>query len=968
MNIKSNHPGTARFARYGYALVGFLMVCFWQTSPVGAQASVAIADSSTPVTLTTNSTGSASTYVLNADASVSVLQNAGLVAGGGCGPLLSGGVSVSQSAIVFDPSSSRLYAVIEADSSTGSGLGTMVTYASFAANGTCTAGPAVQVSTVGFSPVQIAVDSSQEIVYVLQATQGGSPDTLYVLSLPLFTTYNLLNPPPQVYLDYSATYGPLTLDSTTHRLYINDFGTSTNLPPGLNPSPGFFVYDPTNSLTVTNNLQHVFGYATSPTATVPLSAQALLVNSNSGDLILVNQNISISSGAGPTFQTTPFTILHTTAAGFSFFSNTLTGPPGISPSVYIQPGASGITVLGPASNASILGFSATGGADIDTAHGIIYRYAYDVTSSNSYSASLVQSTGALISYNLSTQKDTQLTNTAVPFANVYPQPNIVPWDQLTFDPQSDNVVLAAPGAVGVSSSLACSTVSVQQVLGGGTTYSTVGTPAVNFSSGYAYDIQTVYPNTALYYVAPPTSCVSSTLILSPSSLPPATAGQPYGPVAFSASGGTSQTGLAFGASGLPQGMAMSTSGSLGGAPTTIGPYEVTVTATDTEGDQGSEILPLQINCPTITVGPTPLPAAVQGVFYNVVFTSSGGIGGITFNAFGPFPSGISFNGTGLSGTPTVTGSFSVGIQATDANGCKSVNTIQNLNVAAPQFSMSPVSVHGAPNCPAPGPGFPTGLVPTVIINGVSYYQVNVNLFNSGNVAANANLTSAILWKIQDANPSAPGVGIFPIIFNNPGTILEPGGCVSLTFYYPTVAFTSVSVPGGFTEANVPQPLFMSGTFSALTSIGALNGTWSLTDRKVYLSSTLCCTGGSGGFLAQSSIPIQIPAVARRWAGIHKRSAASCKSYSTEFRTGGSHESKTHHAVLVGSRGGGFAGAAGERRHAQCHANDAGHHRSAGHDLGPVFRDHHQPDHRDGHDLSEQRPSEHILTTHECDGG
>ncbi len=329
MNIKTNHPGTARFARYGYALVGFLMVCFWQASPMRAQAPIAIADSSTPVVLTTNNTGSASTYVLNADASVSVLQNTGLVAGGGCGPLLSGGVSVSQSAIVFDPSSSRLYAVIEADSSTGSGLGTFLAYATFASNGSCTRGPSIQLSNAGFSPVQIAVDSTKDNLYVLQGTQGISPDTLYILSISAFSTYGSLNPAPQVFLDYSATYGPLVIDSTTNRLYINDFGMSTNLPPGLNPSPGFFVYDPNNSSTVTNNLQHVFGYATSPTTTVPLSAQVLLVNS--GDLILVNQNTSISSGAGPTFQTTPFTILHTTAPGFSFFSNTLTGPPALLP-------------------------------------------------------------------------------------------------------------------------------------------------------------------------------------------------------------------------------------------------------------------------------------------------------------------------------------------------------------------------------------------------------------------------------------------------------------------------------------------------------------------------------------------------------------------------------------------------------------------------------------------------------------
>ena len=848
------HKELAKLARRTLALMSLLACGFYHAPVALAQVPVAITDSSTPLAFTTNNTGSASTYVLNTDASVSVLQNSGLVAGAGCGPLLSGGVTVTQAALDFEPSRSTLYAVIEADSSTGPSLGTMVTYASFAANGTCTAGPAVQISTVGFSPVQIAVDSSQEILYVLQATQGGSLDTLYVMSLPLFTTYNLPTSPPQVYLDYAATYGPLTLDSTTHRLYINDFGTSTNLPPGLNPSPGFFVYDPTNSSTVTNNLQHVFGYATSPTATVPLSAQALLVNSNSGDLIIVNQNTSISSGAGPTFQTTPFTILHTTAPGFSFFSNTLTGPFGISPSVYIQPGTSGIEVLGPASTAAILDYSATGGADIDAAHGIIYRYAYDVTSSNSFSASLVQSTGALISFNLSTLKDTLLTSNGLPYANVYPQPDVVAWDRLTFDAPSDSVVLSASGALGVSSSLGCSTISVSQILGGGTTYSNVGIPAVNFSSGYVYDTQAIYPNTTLYYVAPPSTCVSSTLTLNPMSLPNGIAGQPYGPVIFTATGGSSLAGLTFSATGLPQGMTISSGGSLGNAPTTTGPYEVTVTATDTEGDQGSEILPLQINCPTITVGPNPLPGALQGVFYNVVFTSSGGVGGITFNAFGPFPSGITFNGTGLSGTPTAaTGSFPVGIQATDANGCTSVNTIQTLTVAAPKFTMAPVSNTGSPSCQQPGPGFPYGVVPTVTINNVSYYQVQLNLYNAGNIAANAELIFATLGGIPAFNPSAQGVPVLPIIFNNPGTLLAPGGCVSLSLYFPTSLFPSVSGSSGYT-LDVAQILVLQGVFSAPTGGNSTySGNWTLPDRRVKLSSN-CCTGGSGGIGGTSGNP------------------------------------------------------------------------------------------------------------------
>lgn len=846
MNIEINQRIVARTIQLSGALFGLLLSCCWQISPVWGQVPVAIPDTSVPVAFTNSETGSASTYVLNADSSVSILQSSQLVSGAGCGPLLGAGIVVSNAAVTFDASSGRLWAVMEADSTTGAGRGTLVTYATFASNGACTIVPAVQLPSFTFAPLEIAVDSSQGNLYVVQENQGGSLDVLYVLNIAAFSTYNTTtNLVPQVNLDYSAVYGPIVLDSSTHRVYIDDFGDATNFPPGLNPSPGFFVYDPNNSATPSNNIQHVFGYAPTPTTTVNFSAQALLVRS--GDLILVNQNTSISRGAGATFQTAPFTILHTTAAGFSFFANTLPGPAGPSPSVYIQPGTSGITLVNPASGAAILDFSATGGADIDATQGIIYRYAYDVTSANSFTASLVQSSGALISYNLNTQKDTQLTTVGLPYANVYPSPNVAEWGQLRFNPVGDSVVLSSPGAVGVSNSLGCTTVTVQQVLGGGTSFSTIGTPALNLSSGYVYDTQTAFPNTTLYYVAPPATCGSATLSLSPSALPNGIAGQPYPPVAFSATGGASLTGLTFAAAGLPQGMGISGSVNLGGTPTTIGPYEVTITATDTEGDQGSEIVPLRINCPTITVGPTPLPGAVIGVFYNVAFTSSGGVGSITFDAFGPFPGGLTFSGASLSGIPTAPGTFQVGVQATDANGCKSVNTVQSLNVSAPRFSMAPVGSAGAANCPAPGPGFPFGVVPTATINGVSFYQVNVNLYNSGNVSANANLTSAILGGFQDFNASSPGVPIFPISFNNPGTLLQPGGCVSLTFYYPMNDYTSVSVPGGFNESNVPQVLQLKGTFAASTTLTPpYSGNWTLTDRHILLSGTLCCNVGGGG--------------------------------------------------------------------------------------------------------------------------
>jgi len=191
----------------------------------------------------------------------------------------------------------------------------------------------------------------------------------------------------------------------------------------------------------------------------------------------------------------------------------------------------------------------------------------------------------------------------------------------------------------------------------------------------------------------------------------------------------------------------------------------------------------------------------------------------------------------------VTGSFQIGVQATDSNGCMSANTILTLTIAAPKFTISPLPANGLSTCAAPGPGFPTGIVPTVSFNSVNSYEVNVTIYNSGNVAGIANLNFAILGGFPTLNSPLPGI---PIILGTSGSPLAPGQCVSLTFFYPTSDYASAAPLAGFTLANVPQVLRLSGTYNIIANAGAGPTTpWSLTDRAVLLSGILCCTNTAG---------------------------------------------------------------------------------------------------------------------------
>ena len=123
---------------------------------------------------------------------------------------------------------------------------------------------------------------------------------------------------------------------------------------------------------------------------------------------------------------------------------------------------------------------------------------------------------------------------------------------------------------------------------------------------------------------------------------------------------------------LPTGMTFNTAtGELSGTPTQTGSFPVTVTATDANGCSGFVAVTLTINCPTITVSPSTVPAATTGTPFSQIFTQVGASGTITWSLTGTLPTGLTFNtATGeLSGTPTQQGSFPVTVTATDANGC-----------------------------------------------------------------------------------------------------------------------------------------------------------------------------------------------------------------------------------------------------------------------------------------------------------
>jgi hypothetical protein len=194
-----------------------------------------------------------------------------------------------------------------------------------------------------------------------------------------------------------------------------------------------------------------------------------------------------------------------------------------------------------------------------------------------------------------------------------------------------------------------------------------------------------------------------TVVVSPSALSGATIGALFSQQ-LSVSGGTAPYGTFTLAGGkLPAGIQLSSSGLLSGTPTAGGPFNFTVSVTDSSGGTGpytgSTNYTLTVAGPTITVGPATLAAGAIGASYNATVTASGGIapfGSYALAAGSALPAGLTLSPGGvITGTPTAGGPFSFTIVATDSStgaGPYTGGSTITMTVNAPTISITPAAL------------------------------------------------------------------------------------------------------------------------------------------------------------------------------------------------------------------------------------------------------------------------------------
>ncbi len=185
------------------------------------------------------------------------------------------------------------------------------------------------------------------------------------------------------------------------------------------------------------------------------------------------------------------------------------------------------------------------------------------------------------------------------------------------------------------------------------------------------------------------------IALSPTSLSNGTVASAYSQT-LTATGGTAPYSFTRDSGTLPAGLTLNTNGTLSGTPTAGGTFNFTVRATDAASQSATQAYTLTIAAPTVTATNT-VPAGRRGFAYSQTLAGSGGTGPYSFALdSGALPAGITLSSTGvLSGTPTVVGSFPIGVRVTDSStGTGPYSSVVNLTlvVNAAAIAVTPTSL------------------------------------------------------------------------------------------------------------------------------------------------------------------------------------------------------------------------------------------------------------------------------------
>ncbi len=277
-----------------------------------------------------------------------------------------------------------------------------------------------------------------------------------------------------------------------------------------------------------------------------------------------------------------------------------------------------------------------------------------------------------------------------------------------------------------------------------------------------------------------TFTVAAGVSVTTQNLPEATRGTAYS-TNVAAAGGTGVYTWTVSSGSLPTGLAMSSAGVITGTPTVAQTATFTVQATDGASRIGRRVVTITVAAPlTFSAINTSVPLGGSGGAY--LYANGGRPSYVWALESGSVPTGMRFNDNGwVTGTPTVGGTFSAVVRATDRSGRTGTTT---LAITVNGFAFSPASLPAA-------------------VSGASYSQALSITY--------AGTTAPITWTLA-AGPLPSGITL------SGGGLL--GGTSSTSGSYPiTVRATDAA---GWTDTKA-YTLVVAAVPGAPTAVGATAG-------------------------------------------------------------------------------------------------------------------------------------------------
>jgi len=304
----------------------------------------------------------------------------------------------------------------------------------------------------------------------------------------------------------------------------------------------------------------------------------------------------------------------------------------------------------------------------------------------------------------------------------------------------------------------------------------------------------------------------------------------------------------FNATGLPAGLSVNTSsGVISGTPTAVGPAAVGLSASNGAGT-GTATLALTVTPAAPVISSATTASGNVGVAFNYTIAASNSP--TSFNATS-LPSGLSVNtSTGvISGTPTTTGTNSVGLSATNAGGTGTATLTLTVNASVPVISSSntatgtvgssfsyTITASSSPTSYGAS-GLPTGLVLNPSTGAITGTPTASGTYTVALSATNSQGTGSATLTLT-VNPATP-------VINSATTATgSKGGAFSYTI-------TASNSPTSFNATSLPSGL------SVNTSTGVISGTPTATStNSVALSaSNVTGTGTATLALTVNAVPV-----------------------------------------------------------------------------------------------------------------